>query len=259
MKFERLVELITENPDYCFGNMWDEAEFCFIYKDNFIIIGNNETTHGQLLNYLKLDEKLKSYKDKHLEKTIYDKFPWSDRPSKQRKIQIIGKSNSLYNEIDNTEDSLPRRKHLIEKGFLLGRVWNIGASWFSFWNPISYVKKEDLINLEKLLPDIKNCELEFGPETTFSSEKRNKNITIPEVSNDIDIDDCVWGTYSEILEFLDKGEQEKGKPSEEKIGTQDFDVLHLLNPENKAEAMKKRGIVPKTPIPLKDRMRRDGD
>lgn len=249
MNFQQLYKLVSESPDYSLGNIWEEADYCFLYYKNTLVIGYDKTTHGNISQLLFDSKSLRSQKNIPLQmkqKLIIE-------GGKEAEFEINGKLKEIYDVIDS-HGSRMSRTPMIRAGFLLGRVWETDKIC-SLWNHIDTIDKEDIIGLTKKLPGLKQFYFEFSDDWTFGSNKKDNDISNPKSKN------SVCGTYKQILDYVSQGDrdQEAQQSIKDQINTQDLDMLHLLSPEKKAEAMKQKGIMPKTPIPLVDRMRREGD
>lgn len=268
MKFERLYRLINENPDLCFDNRWRTSDFAFFYHgdSNSSLLcytqSSSYPTHEESMKVIMDD--IEKNPDFYYNKGVYTNF------NGYRKEFINAKPNSgirVYfdfelngtvkwiTDITNGKRYFPREM-VIKAGVLVGRCWE-HEKLVAFWNNVKSMKLKDFVNLEKIIPDMKNYIFDFSTKETFSRYDKDDM----HISNYNGIDRHWWGSYDDIVNFLNNNNSSDNTTVDfnDNDETEDLDVVHLMDPAEKGDKMKGMGIKPKTPIPLKDKMRREGD
>lgn len=253
MKFERLLELVKESPDYSYDNHWRQSDYCFMYYKGMILKGHTPATHfitrNLFLKFMKENEGTYIFEDEYFggvekefghDRTFY--------------VEITGNAKGFLDLIKSKKLSMSSRSQFIKNGVLEGRIWK-SENLVSFWNGINTVSLSDMLKLGRMMPEIKKYNIEFSRQWTSMSDMEKNHIINKKSSSNI------WGTWKEVIAYLKKPKVagRVKKDQNEKERTEDLDVVHLMDPMEKGRVMKEKGIVPKTPIPMMDRMKREGD
>lgn len=239
MNFEKLVMLI-ESPDMSFGRRYESGSYSFILTPDFIIKSPQNATHSLMMS--RLEEELEH--SQYIVNTDLEGFYFEDEDG--TRFEIDGKIPEGF------VGKRYFRREFIQQGFILGRTW-FDTKQLSVWNKIEEFDSSIFQRMLDLVPHRSDFICEFGPvQTHFPvTDKLYDQYNIKHYTK---VMDFVWGTIPDIQEFL------RGRKTNQATYGQEIDALHLLDPSVKSKAMKERGIMPKTPLPLSARYKiRQGD
>lgn len=243
MQFQKLITIV-ENPDVCLGNPWYDASETFIISENFKVSSQNKkATHRKI--WRATSRHLGEY---GMTNMIYSYSFTAKYTNGDIDIDV----NGIFREIDLDVD--PRRSEFLDSGWLVGRIWK-KEKIVSLWNYVREMDQRKFRRLVEYYPFIKenNYMIEFGDEETevIHADIPSRNILKMHLYNMEGI--CAIGTYQQCEEYFFHGPE---KRDEQKPPTRSIDIekLHMVPPEKKGEAMKQKGIRPKTPINIADKM-----
>lgn len=247
MNFNRLLSLVTENPDFCFGNIWGDGTLTFTMSKNFVAYCPAKVTHDRLCNvindYMTEENLYGKYINKDINRTILSSF---DDTTIIRPVHFEGVLK---------EGELLRVRSTGSGKWIHGRTW-FADKKISIWNEIDKISLEQFERVISVIPVLSDFIFEAGTGGTFENISKSPEYHIK--NKDERHQSVYWGTIPEMREYLTDGSEKMSVTADDEKLLNNF--IHTMNPAIKGQALKDQGIRPKTPIPLADRFRmKNGD